>query len=54
MSDEVEKLKAEVAQLKERIEELECDRSVLILQNEALDKLRRQDVVRLARRGLEN
>jgi hypothetical protein len=54
MSDEVETLKAEIARLHERIDELECDRAVYLLENECLQRQRADDVKRLAgRRVLE-
>jgi hypothetical protein len=51
-SDEIAALRQEICKLRERIAQLECDIGVLTLENEALDKLRRQDAIRLAARGL--
>jgi hypothetical protein len=46
-ADELTALRQEVARLRERIAELESNRIVLIFENEALDKQRRADAIRL-------
>jgi hypothetical protein len=48
--DELERLHREVERLKAELSDCRCDLEVLRLENSALDKLRREDAVRLARR----
>jgi cell division protein FtsB len=58
--DELTSLRAEVRQLRRRVQELEAeiaalknDVEILAFENAALDKQRRQDAFRLASRGLD-
>jgi hypothetical protein len=52
MSDEQElaDCRRRIAELEEQLADALSDRAVLILENESLDKLRRADAIRLARR----
>jgi hypothetical protein len=53
-SDEIDSLRQEIADLRRQLAEALADRSVLIFENESLDRQRRADAVRLAQRGLDS